>query len=48
LRYVRRERRAVTIGMLMNRPRLAEELLSNFVLDREDLNPRTTETKETK
>jgi hypothetical protein len=48
LRYVRRERRAATIGMLMNRPRLAEELLSNFVLDREDLNPITTKTKGTK
>ena len=41
LRYVRRGRRGVTIQVMINRPRLAEELLSNFVLDQKDLTPIT-------
>jgi hypothetical protein len=41
LRYIRRGRRGVTIQVMINRPRLAEELLSNFVLDQKDLTPIT-------
>jgi hypothetical protein len=41
LRYVRRGRRGITTQMMITRSRLAEELLSNFVMDRKDLSPIT-------